>query len=238
MARMFTNLLRIYTNESKKGQALVELAVFGTVLIFCLTLLLRYGMSANYQQRVDMQTFRKAFVRAKTGTPVGRGPSFDPGWTFENSSPPTPTEHSCYVSYTVIEDKPVFSASGILPIAERSPVASAAQAVWSIDLFAEADGEADEPRAEFEINGRRYSFIGDKLDLEDGDGGLQGYDKNSRVNNSSFQRQENTSDITTTDYINTQEQFKRVIKTKDGDYNVPTDTFSTRKTETWYTPNE
>lgn len=215
------------------GQALVELAIFGTVLLFCLTLLLRYGMNANYQQRVSQQTFRKAFVRARSyegGSEFSRpGQAFNPGWSYETGSPPAVSDHGRFISYIVVEDKPVLSASGILPILERAPVAASAEAVWSIDLFGESSGGQDEPRTEFEINGRRYSFVANTL----ADGGLQGYDKTTQVDDSSFLRREDTSGITTTDSIDAQEIFSRSI----GGYDV-SDTFSQQETETWQTPNE
>lgn len=101
-----------------------------------------------------MQTFRKAFVRARSSQ------DFNPGWEYKNTDPPCPSDTWRNVSYTVIEDKPVHSASGILPITERTPVAGSAGAVWSKDLFASMDygEEKDLSRVEYEINSRRYSF--------------------------------------------------------------------------------
>ncbi|UCB56780.1 MAG: hypothetical protein JSV30_06200 [Candidatus Omnitrophota bacterium] len=192
---------------NKKAQSLVELATFGTVLLFALTLLLRYGMSANQQQNMRMQTFRKAFVRARSYDYKARysrysegdknDPLFqfhqsdiwwqqaiaaqnpmnfvssdeclDPGWEYENKiltdsgelvNPPLPSNHWRTVNYAVVEDKPVFSASGILPIAERAPAMAITEATCSIDLFMNP-GYGDKralSRAEYEINGKRYSF--------------------------------------------------------------------------------
>jgi hypothetical protein len=148
----------------------VELAVLGIIMIFCLTLLLRYGMSANQQQRVNMQAFRKAFARARsysrtmtdgTVNPQARySEDIDPGWTYVNSEPPLPSSLWRNVTYTVLEDKPILSASAGIPIVERSPVGAGANAVWSIDLYESMDYEQQDflPRQEYEINGERYSF--------------------------------------------------------------------------------
>jgi hypothetical protein len=155
-------------NQGRAGQSLSELAIFSAVLLFAFTLLLRYGMSNVQQQNMQMQTFRKAFVRAAS-TDSGRSGRFDPGWTYENGNPPLPSNHWRRVSYTVLEDKQIFDARGVLPILDRRPVGGSANAVCSIDMFGRmafpgnvnnpADpAHLDIPRAEYEINGRRYSF--------------------------------------------------------------------------------
>lgn len=110
-----------------------------------------------------MQGFRKAFARARQYDPNAshnRGQHFDPDWNYETGDAPLPSNHWRTVNYTVIEDKPVLSASGILPIVERQPVAASSEAVMSIDLFGQLEYGKDEdlPRVEFEINNRRYSF--------------------------------------------------------------------------------
>jgi hypothetical protein len=145
--------------RNKKAQALVELAMFGTVLLFCLTLLLRYGMNAAQQQNMTMQSFRKAFVRASSSN-SGRSGNINPGWDYENSNPPLPSNHWRNVGYTVIEDKPIFSASGVLPIVERVPMGASVDALRSIDMFGQMEygDNRDLPRVEYEINDRRYSF--------------------------------------------------------------------------------
>jgi len=45
---------------SKKAQALTELAVFGSILLMLLGILLHYGLKYNAQQRVTQEAFRKA----------------------------------------------------------------------------------------------------------------------------------------------------------------------------------
>ena len=52
----------------KNGQATVELAIFGSVLIFCLGLLINYGMYYNLSQMHQMRAFRKTLARANDET--------------------------------------------------------------------------------------------------------------------------------------------------------------------------
>jgi len=42
------------------GQALLELAIFGAIIIMLIGILLNYGLRNNFQQRLQQQTFRKA----------------------------------------------------------------------------------------------------------------------------------------------------------------------------------
>lgn len=165
--------LRHLTKQN--GQALVELAMFGTVLLFCLSLLTSYGMSTIYNQNMKMRSFRKAFVRASandTNSPRRGHVRFDPGWDYEHPDPGEPAlpgNHWRQVSYVVLEDKPTVSVSGILPLSGRTSVAMGASALRSIDMFANKDfpddpndpddpAQKDLPRTEYEINDRRYSF--------------------------------------------------------------------------------
>ena len=62
------------------------------------------------------------------------------------------------------------------------------------------------------------------------------YIKKSKVDNSTFTRQEDTTGITTIDDINTQDIFYRTIKlTEEKDYDVE-DNLATKRKATWYTP--
>lgn len=140
---------------------MVELAALGTVLVFCLGLLISYGMTENYSQEAMMRTFRKAFVRARSNdtTEKRRGHNaYNPGWEYENAEPELPGNHWRNVNYVVIEDRIQPSTGGVLNVDERSPVGASASATCSLHLFHEIDSDSDMPRAEYEINGRRYSF--------------------------------------------------------------------------------
>ena len=47
------------------GQALVELAIFGSLGLMALTFLIQMGLRLNYQQELQQQTFRRALLMAK-----------------------------------------------------------------------------------------------------------------------------------------------------------------------------
>jgi hypothetical protein len=51
----------------KKAQAVVELALFGSLILFIFGLLLSYAQRFNDQQYVHMETFRRALQRANSG---------------------------------------------------------------------------------------------------------------------------------------------------------------------------
>lgn len=63
---------RLFRRNNKKAQALLELAVFGIIIISLLGVLISYGLRYNFQQQVSQQTFRKALDEAQYSTQDGR----------------------------------------------------------------------------------------------------------------------------------------------------------------------
>ncbi len=127
-----------WAHHSKKGQAILELALFGSILIFCLGVLIRYGLSMNYSQHLQMQAFRQAVKRA-----------YDDGRdTFVNAS------------YSILEDKPIPDPADPYGLSERSIFGASASAVWSNQVYGAPtyDAISDLPRVDYQINGKRYSF--------------------------------------------------------------------------------
>jgi hypothetical protein len=63
--------------RNKKAQSITEIATFGSLLILALSFLIRYGMTYNHQQEVQMEAFRRALKEAQTGNYGGlnAGPS-------------------------------------------------------------------------------------------------------------------------------------------------------------------
>ena len=57
--------------SSGSGQALAEFAVFGTLFLFVLAALIKYGLVYNYQQKADMTAFRRALAVASSKTTDG-----------------------------------------------------------------------------------------------------------------------------------------------------------------------
>jgi|GEM_PF-4891372 len=134
---------------NKKAQALIELAFFGSILLLCLSMLLRYGMQANYQQNIQMQAFRKAMKAA-----------------YYKSGP------AANISLTMVKDKSIPDPQDPWGFGERFPMGAGASVAWDsniqalyIDDFSESPARSDLPRQIIEINdtlGLRDSDLADK----------------------------------------------------------------------------
>ena len=83
-----------------EGQALVELAIFGSLLILVLGALVNYGLNADFTQQAMMRTFRQSLVTAAQS---------------EQQNPPTPVS----ASHVFLEDRHIPNPShpfGIGPV--------------------------------------------------------------------------------------------------------------------------
>lgn len=126
-------LNKIFNN---KAQSILELAIFGSIIIFLLSVLIQYGLSLNYQQHLSMQTFRKALQIA-----AGRS----------TTSP--------QVSLTVVKDAAMPEPSNPFGVTETSPVIAGANVVISRDIHSfPQPTPSDYPRIDFMINGKRYIY--------------------------------------------------------------------------------
>ena len=121
---------------NQKGQSLVELATFGTILLFCLAMLLQYGMQANYQQNLQMQAFRKTMKAA-----------------YYKSGP------AAAVSLSMTKDKAIPDPRDSWGFGERRPIGAGASVTWDsnvqalyIDDYSEEPEQSDLPRSIIEIN--------------------------------------------------------------------------------------
>lgn len=99
---------------NNKGQALTELAIFGSILLFCVAMLIQYGLDANYQQQAQMEAFRKAQKIA-----------------FHKDGPGSST------SLVLVKDKPFPDPRDQWGYAERYPIVGNANVVWNTNLQAQ-----------------------------------------------------------------------------------------------------
>lgn len=106
---------------NQKAQALTELAAFGTALLFCLALLIHFGLQMNYQQNSQMQTFRKGLKMA-----------------YYKSGPSSQT------SLTMIKDKAVVDPRDRWGFPDRIPVGGSASVTWDNNLNAIIVGDVNE----------------------------------------------------------------------------------------------
>jgi hypothetical protein len=124
---------KIFNN---RAQSILELAIFGSIVLFLFGILIQYGMSLNYQQHLSMQTFRKALGIAKS-----RG----------STSP--------NVTLTVVKDLPMPSPSNPFAIGETSPIVAQASGVWSRDVSSALDiTESERPRTDIMINDTKKTY--------------------------------------------------------------------------------
>lgn len=120
---------------NKKAQSILELAIFGSIVLFVFSILLTYGMNLNYRQHLNLQSFREALRQSK-------------------SSVDSPSK-----SLTVIKDKPVPNPTNPFGVGETMPIISQANAVWSRYLMYELDiTKAELPTVQFRINGITRSY--------------------------------------------------------------------------------
>lgn len=132
--------MRQYTKKSpRKGQSILELAIFGSIVLFVFSVLIQYGISLNYSQHHILQSFRRALFESKNKSP---------------SAAPAVS-----VSFTSIKDLPIPNPANPFGLGQTSPVVASVSATQSRHLMDRYHhGPSELPRAEFIINGRRYTY--------------------------------------------------------------------------------
>lgn len=98
---------------SRKAQSMTELAVFGALLIVGLAYLLRYGIQYNEQQRLKMETFRRAM-----------------GEAYQKGESP---------AIVAVKDFSLPEPGDRFGIGSRTTVQSTAQVIWSNELYSSSN---------------------------------------------------------------------------------------------------
>jgi len=143
--RQWANWTRPYFN--KKGQAILELAIFGSILIMLLGILVNYGLKYNFQQQVMQQAFRKALgIAAK-----------------EPSS-----------TYILIKDRHIPNPSNPFGVGSVAAVSSSASVVRDYRMDETADTAGELPRIDIEApDGQLRSYktaaFRDEYNVPEGD---------------------------------------------------------------------
>ncbi len=117
---------------SEKGQAAVELAVFGSLILIALSVLLTYGQRLEIQQQLKMEAFRRALTKAYE----------------KNSS----------VSYTLRKDARFFNLFGGYREGQSSSVGASASVMWVKGNPGAMDTDGNSYYAFYQIND---TMIGD-----------------------------------------------------------------------------
>ena len=141
---------RFYRNHNylnnKKAQALLELMVFGSIIIGLLGVLISYGLRYNYQQREYQRSFRKALVASR-----------DPNYP---------------VSFVTVKDTHIPATGSQFGMGTVTPIMSTAGVTRDYELQKSGlpDNLNDEahtpnindtsflPRMIIEINGQRHTY--------------------------------------------------------------------------------
>lgn len=100
--------------KNNSGQAVTELALFGSVLLFTIGVFVSYGMRANYQQSLQMRVFRQAEEMAK-GAASSNGPMS--------------------ATYMSLQDKPMPDVSQPLTMTQTQPFQAGASVTWNHELY-------------------------------------------------------------------------------------------------------
>lgn len=122
-------MVLVRSGNKKTGQSILELGIFGAILLFVLGWFIQQGMRANYQQYLEMWTFRKALAEAVEG------------WDeYINSN------------VTVITMKDTIEPADIFGMGSPQYLSASAQGVWSVGQLYNIDGQVDVPRMDILIN--------------------------------------------------------------------------------------
>ena len=148
------------------GQALVEFAVFGSLALLALVMMIQMGLGINFQQEVDQEAFRRAMSAAK-----------DEG-DLESAS----------TSFYMIRNRQMPDPSQPFAIMPRQRFESQAMIVWGERLANLADDKESEPRTIVDMDKMRLASgslpVYRSSDLVDEPGGAEDEKKPliSRIN--------------------------------------------------------
>jgi len=130
----------------KKGQAILELAVFGAILIMLLGVLISYGLRYEYQQLSIQRSFRQAL-----GT----------------SAYSTKTNKPISVSHTLIENRHIPDPTQPFAIGTITPISSTAGVTRSAELHKTPDNPNELGVMTYHIDGKNYTFKAAEIRIEE-----------------------------------------------------------------------
>jgi len=122
---------------SLTGQALLELAIFGSILIMLLGVLISYGLRYSSQQRVMQLAFRRALRSAAESVQDGK-----------------PTA----ASYMILTDKHISSPSDPFGIGSVTPIVASAGVTRNYRMHETADNVNELPQVTVDVQGQAVPF--------------------------------------------------------------------------------
>ncbi|MFH1397227.1 MAG: hypothetical protein ABIH27_01580 [Candidatus Omnitrophota bacterium] len=167
--------------KNVNGQALLELAVFGSIILYLMGILVNYGLRYNWQQRLNQQAFRKNLKDAAH--------SMEPGY-------PVSTGNTIIRDVHIPNPADAFGVGSVMPIA-----GSGAMATRNWRMYDNSTPPIEEAsRQVFHINNKEIVFItGENGTVS----GFENYTQDISLDNS-LNKQESSGGITTTDSFNWQ----------------------------------
>ncbi|MBI4322869.1 MAG: hypothetical protein HY596_01190 [Candidatus Omnitrophica bacterium] len=118
--------------RANKGQALLELAIFGSLFILVLGVLLNYGLNADYSQRAKMEAFRQALALSSDSNITGGG------------------------SYALAKDRYIPNPSNPFALGSDIPVSESGSVIRDFRLDETADTVSELPRVNITVNGEPF----------------------------------------------------------------------------------
>jgi hypothetical protein len=129
-------LLLTQRTSSKAGQSLIELALFTSILVSAMALMLNYIFNYSNNQAMAMMALKRAMHLATEASS-----------TYLSSS------------VTLVYDKAIANPTNMFGMPNMTPLIVSSSGLRSNDLFSELDGTDEEiPRVVFDINGKKYEF--------------------------------------------------------------------------------
>ena len=120
-----------------KGQAILELAIFGSILIMLLGVLISYGIAYSSRQKIMQEAFRKALASAAVS-----GPNY--------SGTPISVSHSLLKDIHIPNPSDPFAVGSVTPVSARATVTRN----YALDANAENDNEL--PQMRINLQGYEY----------------------------------------------------------------------------------
>lgn len=114
--------------QNKRGQAILELAILGSLLFLGFSVILTYGQRMSMQQQLKMEAFRKALQKAYT--------------------------HNNSVSYTVKKDARLISLFGGYGQGQDSAMGASASVMWQKGAPGVESADSETSFAFYEVNGQ------------------------------------------------------------------------------------
>lgn len=124
-------------SEPKRGQALIEFAIIGSLALLALAFLIQIGLRVNYQQEMDQQTFRRAMKIAQSEGSI----------------------ESASINYNQFRDRQLPDPSDGFSMMPRTLTEGTANVIWGEHLaVGDEDDRNSQTRIMFQVNDALREF--------------------------------------------------------------------------------